>query len=477
MNKARLLKSTLCIASAITVMIAAKSAPVAEASNVLRDAQTTSISFDMDDTNYNSLAGISLSLDKYYTVATEETSNILEEELHIASSKSVDVAQDENAVEVAEEEKKEQIKESEYANTGISIASKYVNIRKEANTESEVVGKLYKGSAATITETKGEWVKIKSGKVVGYINAEYLAIGFSAEELVDKYATRLATVTGTSTLRLREEKSKESRTLTLIPEGETYQVLSYDKEWVEISIDDDITGFVSADFVKMEVEFEHAISTEEELEQIAREEAAKKAVEEAEKKAAEKKAAEEAKKKAEAAKKKQEQANAKKESNSNKNSSTNSNKDTSNNSSKKPSSNNTDSSKDSDSEDESTSTSGTARDVVEFALKFVGNRYVYGGQSLTNGTDCSGFTMQVYKHFGYSLPRSSSAQASSAGTKVSLSNLKVGDLIFYAKRGRVNHVAIYIGNGKVVHASNPSDGIKISKYNYRTPYMARRVIK
>lgn len=476
MNKARLLKSTLCIASAITVMIAAKSAPVAEASNVLRDVETTSISFDMDDTNYNSLAGISLSLDKYYTVATEETSDILEEELHIASSKSVDVTQDENAVEVAEEEKKEQIKESEYANTGISIASKYVNIRKEANTESDVVGKLYKGSAATITETKGEWVKIKSGKVVGYINAEYLAIGFSAEELVDKYGTRLATVTGTSTLRLREEKSTDSRTLTLIPEGETYQVLSYDEEWVEISIDDDITGFVSADFVKMEVEFEHAISIEEEQEELAREEAAKKAAEEAEKKAAE----EAAKKAAEEAKKKQEEANAKKESSSNKNSSSNSNKNSNTNSNKNTSnntsSNNTNSSKDSESKDESTSTSGSAKEVVEFALKFVGNRYVYGGQSLTSGTDCSGFTMQVYKHFGYSLPRSSSAQASSAGTKVSLSNLKAGDLIFYAKSGRVNHVAIYIGNGKVVHASNPRDGIKISKYNYRTPYMARRVI-
>jgi len=112
-------------------------------------------------------------------------------------------------------------------------------------------------------------------------------------------------------------------------------------------------------------------------------------------------------------------------------------------------------------------------DIVEYALQFVGNPYVWGGNSLTNGVDCSGFTQQVYKHFGYSLPRVAEAQ-SKVGAIVSTSELQPGDLIFYGSP--VGHVAIYIGDGKVVHASNPSDGIKISNVFYRTPTVCRRII-
>jgi len=100
---------------------------------------------------------------------------------------------------------------------------------------------------------------------------------------------------------------------------------------------------------------------------------------------------------------------------------------------------------------------------------------VYGGTSLTNGTDCSGFTMSVYAQFGYSIPRTSSAQ-STYGTSVSLSNVEPGDLIFYKNGGSVGHVAMYIGGGSVVHASNPSDGIKISSMYYRQPCNARRIV-
>ena len=107
--------------------------------------------------------------------------------------------------------------------------------------------------------------------------------------------------------------------------------------------------------------------------------------------------------------------------------------------------------------------------------KFVGNRYVWGGTSLTRGTDCSGFTMSVYKKFGYRIPRTSREQ-STYGKKVSFSHLAPGDLIFYTHgTGRVNHVAMYIGNGNIVHASNPKTGIKISKYNYSRPKCARRI--
>jgi len=116
-------------------------------------------------------------------------------------------------------------------------------------------------------------------------------------------------------------------------------------------------------------------------------------------------------------------------------------------------------------------------DLCEYAKQFIGNPYVWGGTSLTKGADCSGFVMSVFKHFGISLSHSSKAQAGE-GTKISLSELKPGDLVFYGnKSGTINHVAIYIGNGQVVHASSPKTGIRTSKYNYRTPVKAVRVIK
>ncbi len=113
--------------------------------------------------------------------------------------------------------------------------------------------------------------------------------------------------------------------------------------------------------------------------------------------------------------------------------------------------------------------------LVEYAKQFVGNPYVWGGTSLTKGADCSGFVMSVFAHFGISLSHSSRAQANE-GKSISASELQPGDLVFYSKNGTINHVAIYIGNGQVIHASSPSTGIKISKYNYRTPTKYVRII-
>ena len=114
--------------------------------------------------------------------------------------------------------------------------------------------------------------------------------------------------------------------------------------------------------------------------------------------------------------------------------------------------------------------------VVNYALQFVGNPYVWGGTSLTNGVDCSGFTMQVMKHFGVSLPHYSGSQAK-MGKSVSSSEMRPGDLVFYANSGgTVNHVAMYIGNGQVVHAASSRSGIKISSWNYRTPKTIRNVL-
>lgn len=115
-------------------------------------------------------------------------------------------------------------------------------------------------------------------------------------------------------------------------------------------------------------------------------------------------------------------------------------------------------------------------ELVEYAKQFLGNPYVWGGESLTKGVDCSGFVMKVYEKFGVKLPHYSGDQAVS-GTKISTSDLRPGDLIFYGnKKGHINHVGIYIGDSKVIHASNPKTGIKISTYNYRTPVKCVRIL-
>ena len=124
----------------------------------------------------------------------------------------------------------------------------------------------------------------------------------------------------------------------------------------------------------------------------------------------------------------------------------------------------------------STSSVAKGQQIANYALKFVGNPYKWGGESLTNGVDCSGFTMQVYKHFGYSLPHSSIDQRS-CGTSVSWSNKKPGDLICYQEKDGVGHVGIYIGDNKVVHAGSSSTGIHTSSADYRAVWGVRRIVK
>jgi len=119
--------------------------------------------------------------------------------------------------------------------------------------------------------------------------------------------------------------------------------------------------------------------------------------------------------------------------------------------------------------------SNTAVDLIEYAKQFLGNPYVYGGTSLTNGTDCSGFTMRIFEHFGYGLSRTSREQANN-GTRVSLSEIQPGDLLFYSHGGSIGHVAIYIGNGQIIHASTERTGIIIGNAFYTTPVCATRII-
>lgn len=119
--------------------------------------------------------------------------------------------------------------------------------------------------------------------------------------------------------------------------------------------------------------------------------------------------------------------------------------------------------------------SSTAVDLIEYAKQFLGNPYVYGGTSLTNGTDCSGFTMRIFAQYGYSLSRTSREQANN-GTRVSLSEIQPGDLLFYSYGGSIGHVAIYIGNGQIIHASTERTGIIIGNAYYTNPVCATRII-
>ncbi len=340
-----------------------------------------------------------------------------------------------------------------YAFIGLSIADDYVNIRKTADTDGEILGKLYKGGAVLLEEMHGEWAKIVSGSVEGYVSSKYLAIGEEIKDMLDEYALTFAK-SNTETLRVRADHSEKASVLGLISEGQPYRVLAEEDEWVKIDFDG-TKGYVAKAYVSIYHEFENAVSIEEERKN-----------QEAEELARQQEAEELAKQQAANAAKTQSTTSSKKTTTS---SSTSSSKTSSN---KSSTTNKTTSSQTASSN--SGSTTGSA--LVAYAKQFVGNPYVWGGTSLTNGTDCSGFTQAVYRKFGYSIPRTSRQQAK-VGRSVSASNLQAGDLVFYASGGTVNHVAIYIGGGKIVHASNPKDGIKISKYNYRTPYAIKRIIK
>lgn len=403
------------------------------------------------------IAGISAILDNYYVATADEEIGEAEQLLETFAGQGDEPVNSE-MTDI----------ESPYANLGISTATNYVNIRKEPNIDSEIVGKLYNGCATDILETDGEWVKIESGNVkAGYINKEFLAIGEEAEKLINEFNSKYATI-NTTTLFVREKPSTDAPITTMVPLGERYYIIKETDKWAKIQIDEDTTGFVSKDYITIDVEFEYAITIEEEQEKIAKAEEARRAeAEQLEKLAKEQQEQRQAEADSKAAAE-----NAAKANESSRNNSS-----SSSNSSKSGSSSNTgSSSSSSSSSNSSSSSSSTGSSIADYALKFVGNPYVWGGTSLTNGTDCSGFTSSIYSHFGYSIPRTSRDQANSAGREVSLNDLQPGDLIFYRNSsGVVNHVAMYVGGGRVVHASNAREGIKTSSYNYRTPYKARRV--
>lgn len=305
----------------------------------------------------------------------------------------------------------------------------YINVRADADTEAEIVGKLYNSSVAKVLGRTGNgWARIQSGDVTGYIREEYVATGNTAQQLADSVVTKQAVVT-TETLRVRVAPIADSDVITLIGQGETLDILEEADGWYKINTEDG-EGYISSDFADVEEIYPEAISrAQEEAEEAA---------------AAASSAAEEEARKA------QEQANS--SSKNVKKTSGSASLNTYNGSSG------------------SGSASGQA--VANYALQFVGNPYVWGGSSLTNGADCSGFTMAVYANFGVSLPHYTGSQQQCGTAVNSLSEAQPGDLILYS-----GHVAIYLGNNQIVHASSPRYGITTGTATYRNIVAIRRILQ
>lgn len=373
----------------------------------------------------------------------EGNAKVLEETVEVSESVETTESEPETVTGQEEEIAAASLKQEtpSLANTLIiANVTDYVNIRSEANEESEVLGKLYDKSVGTYVEEKGEWIQVESGSVKGYVKAEYVLTGEAAKARADEVGVRLAEVT-TTTLKVRKEATTDSDVLGLIPDGDILSVKEEVDGWIKVSIEEG-EGYVSTDYLNVYTENVKAESVEEERIRLEKEEAEQKKAEEAAKKALQEK---------EAAKK----AAAKKA--------------TINTASKKPASETSSSS--SSNQQASTGNASLGQQIASYGLQFVGNPYVYGGTSLTDGTDCSGFVKSVYAHFGISMPRTSGEQGSSGRNVGSIGNAQPGDIVWYS-----GHIAIYIGNGNVVHASNEKEGIKVSNATYRNVLGVRRIV-
>ena len=310
-----------------------------------------------------------------------------------------------------------------YDNLGVSNVSNYLNVRDNPDeNKGKIIAKLPSNAGCDILDTSTSgWYKIRSGNITGYVKSEYILTGQQAKDKALQVA-KLMAISNTDGVNVRTEPNTNSSIYTQISNSERFLVADQQDGWVKIEIDDQ-DAYLSSDYVDVKYGLEEAIKYTPVVE-VA-------------------------------------------DTSSKNDSKSNSKNNTKNNSSSK-NSGKKNSANDGAAGSKSGSVSSKRAQIANYAVQFVGNRYVYGGTSLTNGTDCSGFTMSVMAKFGVSLPHNSGAQSGS-GKSITSSQMRPGDLVFYSGSGGINHVALYIGNGQVCHASNARSGIKISTWNYRTP--------
>ena len=384
--KAKIIRAAGILAAGTLIFTAAYTANQVEGKQTKQGGVSAGVSLELAaqmDTYFNEnttvASGVTDTLSGYLSESAEAAAEITETDTVITASGQEE--QDE------QEALQEAAAEFGYTNLGVAQVDGNLNVREAPGTEAEVVGKMPNNAGCEILGTEGEWTKIESGKVTGYVKSEYLLTGEAAIAKAREVQQTLATVT-TTTLYVREEPNTDCSVITMMPQGEELEVVEVMDGWVKINVDSD-EGYVSSEFVEISTELTKAQT----MTEVRYGEGV----------------------------------------------------------------------------------SDVRVSLVQFATQFVGNPYVWGGTSLTNGADCSGFVLSVFANYGISLPHSSRAQAN-CGTSISASEAQPGDLFFYGNGSSINHVAIYIGSGQVVHASSPKSGIKISGAYYRTPVKVVRVI-
>lgn len=308
-----------------------------------------------------------------------------------------------------------------YSRLGVATkVDTYLNVRKKPSENSKIVGKMTKNAGCHIYKIKKGWAKMVSGNVTGWVKAKYLVTDEKAEKAATKEGRECVEIT-TNSLRVRALPTTDAPIYSVVSEGEEFVIRENNltTEFVEKVIKkqkiskEAIKRAGGMDAINADLANWVCVTVDDDYAFVAKE-----FVEEQY-------------------------------------------------SLKRAVKVGTVSASSSDGVSE-----GQAS-IVEYAKQFLGNRYVWGGASLTHGTDCSGFTMSLYAKYGHSLPHNAAAQA---GVTRKVSSPKPGDLFFYSNGSRINHVAMYIGSGLVIHASNPSDGIKISNAYYRHPVKIGRVM-
>ena len=380
------------------------------------------------------MAGINLSLDKYSdaVLAEQEKEETAQQETEVTAEQltskgAAAITTLESTEKSSDKKEKKEISHLKlnlkYDRLGVAKVDSYLNVRNKPGESSKIVGKMTKNSGCNIYKVNKGWAKIVSGKVKGYVKASYLVKDQQAEELAKKIANLRISV-NTETLNVRYLPSTDAGIYDQISEEDEYDIYKRDltKTWLKkyVSKHCKKSDLRNIDTKEMYNNLENwmCISIDNEKAFVSKDFVKV---------------------------------------------TFNLDRAVSINESGLASKTSSDSSDSSD-----------LTNMVSYAMQFLGNPYVWGGTSLTNGTDCSGFVMRIYEHFGYSLPRTSAAQAGATKT-VSSGDVRPGDLFFYGSGG-VSHVAMYIGNGQIIHASNPRTGIKISSAYYRTPVKIGRVI-